>query len=146
MVGSSRKAQDLAVQLLGFSREDSHGREYLDTAVNDAFDRLRAQLSIRLGSAGYRALLVRAAALARTEHPWLATLQIDGEANLHGFAEAVRSQDMSLAVDAGVLLIACLVGLLQTFIGEELTRSILNDALPKPPHPDSAGSKENNNG
>ena len=140
MVGDSHQAQDLAVQLLGYSRNDALSHEDLSAAVTGAFDTLRAHLSVRLGSEGYRTLLIRAVALARTEYPWFAVLQVDDEARLNGFAEAARATDLGSAFEAGVLLISCLVGLLQIFIGDDMTLNLLQNALP-----DSAGSKESNN-
>ncbi|HYH69452.1 MAG TPA: hypothetical protein VD866_32455 [Urbifossiella sp.] len=85
-------------------------------------DRLRVPLSRLAGVAGFRSLLSRAVALARAEVPALAAVQVRPDATLEGLDD--------LGPEPGVVVVAQLVGLLVTFIGEPLTLALVRDAWP----------------
>jgi hypothetical protein len=50
-------------------------------------EKLRPQLTTLMGSAGFRALLSRALALAKMEEPWLRAIDVNDEGVLQGWEE-----------------------------------------------------------
>lgn len=69
----------------------------------------------------------RALAMAKLEVPSLEAARVMPEGSLGGSAGVARD------ADAGVIVIARLLGLLVTFIGELLTLGLVNDAWPDAP-------------
>jgi hypothetical protein len=104
-------------------------------------DKLRRPLTTLAGSAGFHSLLLRAIALAKRESPGLSTLRINTDGSLdrshsptEGGHEEVGQEEPrpdKLDGEEGVVLIANMVGLLFTFIGEALTVRLINDIWPK---------------
>ncbi|OYV07401.1 MAG: hypothetical protein CFE26_01160 [Verrucomicrobiales bacterium VVV1] len=93
-------------------------------------EKLRPHLSTLMGKSGFRALLSRALALAVSEAPWLAGVQVNAE----GFLELQVPNDLKLdaqQIFAGhVALVAHLLGLLVAFIGEILTIRLVCETWP----------------
>ncbi|HEX5453228.1 MAG TPA: hypothetical protein VFX06_05495 [Stellaceae bacterium] len=81
------------------------------------------------GVAGFRSLLSRALALADGEIRWLKAVHVDANGSLEGLDEAQLS-DAEIA-EGEAVLVAHLLGLLVTFIGEALTLHLLHEAWPE---------------
>jgi hypothetical protein len=96
-------------------------------AVCRVCDKLRRPITTLAGAAGFRSLLARALTLAKQESPVLGAWEVRADGSLHGLnGEAAQS---------GEVLIAHLIGLMITFIGEALTLRLLHDVwldLPGP--------------
>jgi len=92
--------------------------------------KLRSHLTKRVGPAGFAALLTRALALAKMEVPWLEAVQVKADTNLEGFSEAAQQQSADSVAEGGISLLAQLLGLLFTFIGETLTMGIVRELWP----------------
>jgi len=91
-----------------------------------ACDKLRVPLAKLAGVAGFRSLISRALALAKAEVPALDPVKVNPDGSLEGFDGNEQNQD----VEAGVAVVAQLLGLLVTFVGEPLSRSLVRDAWP----------------
>lgn len=87
---------------------------------------LRRPLSTLAGVGGFRALLARALALTEPRFPGLGAVQVQPDGSLEGLTEPGTNHDG----EAGIVLIAQLLGLLAAFIGESLTLRILLDVWP----------------
>jgi len=92
-------------------------------------------LSKFTGSAGFWSLLSRAVVLAKAEVPSLRTVQIRPDGSLAGFDEIkpdpnAREHDAGALEQGRVALVAHLLGLLATFVGESLTQRLVCDAWP----------------
>jgi hypothetical protein len=88
-------------------------------AVCRVCDKLRRPLTTLAGAAGFRSLLARALTLAKQESPVLGAWEVKADGSLQGLnGEAAQS---------GAVLIAHLIGLMITFIGESLTLRLLHD-------------------
>ena len=88
-------------------------------AVCRVCDKLRRPLTTLAGAAGFRSLLARALTLAKQESPALGAWEVKSDGSLEGLnGEAAQS---------GAVLIAHLIGLMITFIGESLTLRLLHD-------------------
>lgn len=98
------------------------------------FEKLRIHLEALMGVAGFRALLLRALALAAAESPWLGSVHVKPNGSLEWPDESDnKSSDSGDAFQGGVVLLANLIALLKTFIGELLTLRIVHDIWPKIP-------------
>ena len=91
-------------------------------------EKLRRPLSTLVGSSGFRSLLARALTLAKAQAPGLSAVQIKPDGSLEGLSDVGKQGHA-----AAGMLIAQLLGLLVTFIGESLMLSLLLDAWPDLP-------------
>jgi hypothetical protein len=111
---------ELAARIL--AAETRHDLTDVARGIETAFGRLHDAMFKVVGSAGYCALLVRAAHVAKREHPWLGSLEISPSP----FAMAhLGEQVMGVGPEAAMLgaqaLLATLLDLFCAFIGEGLT-------------------------
>ena len=80
-----------------------------------------------MGAAGFRALISRALALASAEITWLSELRVNADGSFEGLNELEAQANPEEISNAGIVLLARLIGLLVTFIGDELTLQLLNN-------------------
>ena len=111
--------RELAQRLVAYEDLETSS-EIGDThAVCRVCDKLRRPITTLAGAAGFRSLLARALTLAKRESPVLNTWEVQADGSLLGLnGEAAQSGDV---------LIAHLIGLLITFVGESLTLRLLHD-------------------
>ena len=92
-------------------------------------DKLRIALTRFAGSDGFMSLARRALALASADFPSLETVKLKPDGSLEGL-EALAVDATNGGPEAAVAVIAHLLGLLVTFIGEPLTLRLVRDAWP----------------
>jgi len=97
-------------------------------------DKLRRPLSVLAGVDGYKALIGRALALARVEVPSLGLLQVREDGTLEAQEPVEPQLDTDETNNGDVELVARLLGLLVTFIGEGLTMQLVRDVWPDAPY------------
>ena len=117
--------QDLARRIVTI---ESARAKAADPQVDEAVlvcEKLRVPLSRLAGPAGFSSLLFRALALSKAEVPALGVVQVRPDGSLTGFDEIEPDQEKGR-----VVLVAHLLGLLATFIGESLTRRLACDVWP----------------
>ena len=119
--------RELAQRLVAYEEVET-GSDIGDThAVSRVCDKLRRPITTLAGVAGFRSLLARALTLAKQESPVLNAWEVQADGSLRGLnGEAAQSGDV---------VIAHLIGLLITFVGESLTLRLLHDVwldLPDP--------------
>src|SRR2546423_14365902 len=112
---------DLAQGILGYESAARNSSEEKMPAVFRVSEKLRRSLSTLAGATGFRALLARALTLAKVHVSSLSAVQVKPDGSLEGLSEVHNDE----VAEAGVMLIAQLVGLLNAFIGEELTLHLL---------------------
>jgi hypothetical protein len=104
------------------------------TAKEDAAwqvcEKLRGPLSELAGSEGFRSIMSRALTLAKAEVPWLAAVQVNKDGSLERPTGAEKKKAMEEAAKGGAALLAQVLGLFITFIGESLTLHILQHIWP----------------
>jgi hypothetical protein len=118
MTAASPSAHVLASRLLQFEAGGQQGAEPLAEATERVVARLRRRLVVVVGAAGYEAL-----AAAR----W--AVGTDGA--LTGACEYAMAVDAPAATDGLTAVVASLLGLLVTFIGEDLTLGLVQQAWPE---------------
>ncbi len=90
---------------------------------------LRMPLAKLVGVAGFRSLMSRALTLAKAEVPSLGAVRVRPDGSLEGLNGIGRPED----AEAGTVVMAQLLSLLVTFIGEPLTMRLVHDAWPEEP-------------
>lgn len=119
----SAKVRDLAQRLIDHEAAPRDASEASIVAAFRVSEKLRRLLSTLTGAAGFRSLLSRALTLAKAQVICLSGVQVAPDGSLEGLSEFCDGE-------AGVILIAHLLGLLVNFIGEPLTLSLVADAWP----------------
>jgi hypothetical protein len=79
------------------------------------------------GVDGFQALVCRALALAKSESPRLRAVHVTANGDLHGLGEVESQPDTEENGEAGIILIAQLLGLFLTFLGEATTLRLIED-------------------
>ena len=121
---------ELTRRLLAFEAEHAPRSDgHVDEAVQ-VCDKLRGPLSKLAGVFGFTSLLSRALALAKREVPSLQAVKVRPDGSLEGWVKAGRDQDEGAMATGGEVLVARLLGLLVTFIGEALTLRLVHEAWP----------------
>jgi len=126
--------RDLARRLLADEAAADETSLSEESAAFRVYDKLHGSLCTVAGVAGFRSLASRALTLAKAEAPSLAVLQVTADGDLQGLSEIEPQIDKHQDGDREVILIAQLLGLLITFIGESLTLRLLQDAWPEAGH------------
>jgi hypothetical protein len=122
------KIRELAQWLLAYEAARDNVAEANMPARALVAEKLRRPLVTLTGIAGFRSLLARALTLAKAQAPALNIVQIEPDGSLAGFGN-----DEAQIEEAGLMLIAQLLGLLVTFIGERLMLTLVRDAWPDLP-------------
>lgn len=122
-----QKTRDLARSLV--TSEADAGTTSLQTepASVRVYERLRRQLGAPVGVGSFQALASRALALAKSESPRLSAVQVTANGGLGGLGEAESPTDADEVAEAGIILIAQLLGLFLTFLGEATTLRLIED-------------------
>ncbi|HXM69258.1 MAG TPA: hypothetical protein VN911_21200 [Candidatus Acidoferrum sp.] len=126
------ESRHLAQRLLDYEAVAGKNSEPTESAAFRVFAKLRRPLITLAGVAGFRSLLSRALTLARAEAPSLsAAVQVAADGSLKGLDELALQADKEQARNEGAILIAQLIGLLLTFIGEGVTLRLVQDEWPE---------------
>ena len=131
MSRATPEMREFARRLIAFETKGNKSRQTQLPIIGLVDEKLRPHLSNIMGSAGFRALLSRSIALARTELPWLRTVQVNADGTLQGWDELHAQVSPDDFVDGSVVLLAQLLGLLVAFIGESLTLRMAGELWPK---------------
>ena len=133
---------EVARRLLAYEAAAGRNSEPTEPAAFRVFEKLRRPLCSLAGVAGFRSLLSRALALARAEAPSLRAVEVSGDGSLKGLEALGPQKDKEVSGDGGALLIAQLLGLLLTFIGEGITLRLVQDVWPEFAFDDRDSGKE----
>jgi hypothetical protein len=125
------QTRDLAQRLLAYQDAAGKTSEPTEFAAFGVCERLRQPLIILTGVTGFRSLLSRALTLARAEAPSLSAVQVAADGSVKGLDELASQAGKEQARDGGAILLAQLIGLLLTFIGEGLTLRLVQDVWPE---------------
>jgi hypothetical protein len=92
-------------------------------------EKLQISVTRFAGSDGFAALLRRALALARAGNPSLQSVKLKPDGSLEG-CEAIAVEAANGGPEGVVAIIAHLLGLLETFVGEPFTLRLVREAWP----------------
>ena len=130
------ETRELARRLLIYESKAGNSSETGASPTLRVYEKLRRNLSAFAGFAGFYSLASRALALARSEDPGFSESRITEDGTLQGLGEIEHQIDFDkvaggkLPSEAGIILIARLLGLLHIFLGETLTASLLRVTWP----------------
>ena len=126
---SSASMRDLARRLLAV---EAASQSATGVQVHEAVrvcEKLRISLTRFAGSDGFTSLMRRALALARADVPSLQIIKLKPDGSLEG-CEALAVAATNGGSEAVVAIIAHLLGLLETFVGEPFTLRLVREAWP----------------
>lgn len=126
--GASQAARELADRLVAFEATQPVSDEDR-MATCRVCEKLRRPLSHLTGPAGFSSLLSRSLTLAQGDAPVLREVRVTEDGALEGLEGE--------AAQASATLVAQLLELLITFVGESLTLRLLHDVWPDLPAPES---------
>ena len=122
-----QKTRDLARSLVACEADASDTSLQSEPATVRVYERLRRQLGAPVGVDGFQALASRALALAKSESPQLSAVQLTANGGLRGLGGVGSDSDVDEDGEAGIVLIAQLLGLFLTFLGEATTLRLIED-------------------
>jgi hypothetical protein len=121
------KMRDLARSLVASEAGATTTSLHTEPATVRVYERLRRQLGAPVGVDGFQALASRALALAKSESPRLGAVQLTANGGLRGLGEVESQTNTDEDGDVGTILIAQLLGLFLTFLGEATTLRLIED-------------------
>jgi hypothetical protein len=122
-----QKTRDLARSLVAREADASTTSLQTQPSTVRVYERLRRQLGASVGVDGFQTLASRALALAKSESPRLSAVQVTGNGGLRGLGEVESRADADEDGEVGIILIAQLLGLFLTFLGEATTLRLMED-------------------
>ena len=122
-----QKNRDLARSLVACEAEASTTALHTEPATVRVYEKLRRQLGAPVGVDGFQALASRALALAKSEFPSLNAVQVTTNGDLLGLGAVESQTDTDEDGEAGIVLIAQMLGLFLTFLGEATTLRLIED-------------------
>jgi hypothetical protein len=121
------KTRELARSLVASEADSATTTLHSEPATVRVYERLRRQLGAPVGVDGFQALASRALALAKFESPLLSSVQVTANGGLRGLSELESQLEADEEDETGVILIAQLLGLFLTFLGEGTTLRLIED-------------------
>jgi hypothetical protein len=121
------RTRELARRLVASEADAGKPSLLTEPATVRVYERLRRQLGAPVGIDGFQALASRALALAKSESPRLSTVQVTENGGLRGLGEVESEMTADEDGEAGIILIAQLLGLFLTFLGEATTLHLIED-------------------
>jgi len=123
----AKKTRDLARSLVASAADASTASLHAEPATVRVYERLRRQLGAPVGTDGFQALASRALALAKSESPRLSAVQVTADGSLRGLGDVESQTDADEDGEVGIVLIAQLLSLFLTFLGEATTLRLVED-------------------
>jgi hypothetical protein len=121
------KTRELARSLVACEADATTTSLHTEPATVRVYERLRRQLGSPVGVDGFQALASRALALAKSQSPRLSAVQVTANGGLQGLGEVESQTNSEEDGEAGIILIAQLLGLFLTFLGEATTLRLIED-------------------
>jgi hypothetical protein len=122
-----QKTRDLARSLVASEADTATPALQSEPATVRVYEKLRRQLGAPVGADSFHAIASRALALAKAEAPVLSAVQMAANGGLRGLSEVESQADTDEDSEAGIILIAQLLGLFLTFLGEATTLRLIED-------------------
>jgi hypothetical protein len=120
-----KKTRDLARSLVANEAEANTTSLHTEPATVRVYEKLRRQLASPVGIDGFQVLASRALALAKSQSHRLSAVQVTANGGLRGLSEVDSQTDED--GEAGIILIAQLLGLFLAFLGEATTLRLIED-------------------
>jgi hypothetical protein len=122
-----KKTRELARSLVAREAGSRTGSLQTEPASVRVYERLRRQLGAPVGTDSFQSLATRALTLARSESPRLNAVKVMANGGLLGLGEAESQTSSEEEGEVGIILIAQLLGLFLTLLGESTTLRLIED-------------------
>jgi hypothetical protein len=122
-----QKTRELARSFVASEADASSASLQTEPATVRVYERLRRQLGAPVGVDGFQALASRALSLAKSESPRLKAVQVTANGGLRGLGEVESEMNADEDGEAGIILIAQLLGLFFTLLGDATTLRLIED-------------------
>jgi hypothetical protein len=122
-----KKTRELARRLIAREADATATSLQTEPATVRVYERLRRQLGAPVGTEAFQSLASRALALAKSDSPRLDGVQVTANGGIHGLREVEFEKDTDEDGETGIILIAQLIGLFLTFLGEATTLRLIED-------------------
>jgi hypothetical protein len=123
----TQKTRELARSLVADATNPNIHSLHAEPATVRVYEGLRRRLGTAMGVDGFQALASRALALAKAESPQLRGVRVTANGGLYGLDDVESQTAPDNDGEAGILLIAQLLGLFLTFLGDATTLRLLED-------------------
>ena len=127
MIRATPKLRMFAESLIDVEISRNASSKSKPTAAFAVITKLGPHFGALMGAAGFRALLSRSLALAKSEVDWLGQLHVREDGSFEGLNEHQAQASPEEIATGGIVLLARLLGLLVIFIGEDLTLQLLSN-------------------
>jgi hypothetical protein len=126
------KLQKLALRLFEHEAKKSGNPDEPVKTIEACCQRLHDRLDRVIGAGGFRALLNRALYLAKKRYAWLEGIEIEDYlgCEFKELREAVKGKKPAIVNEACGLMLANVIWLLVTFIGEDIALGLIQEAWP----------------
>ena len=121
------KPRELARSLVASEADATTASLHTEPATVRVYERLRRQLGAPVGAESFQALASRALALAKSESPLLNAVHVTANGGMRGLREVKSQTGADEDGETGIILIAQLLGLFLTFLGEATTLRLIED-------------------
>ncbi|WP_426029655.1 hypothetical protein [Caulobacter sp. DWP3-1-3b2] len=121
------KLRIYAERLIAYEMGQNAYSQSKPTAGFVVIETLNPHFGALMGAAGFRALISRALVLASAEVAWLSDLNVKADCSFEGLNQVEAQANPEEIATGGLVLLARLLGLLVTLIGENLTLQLLNN-------------------
>ena len=139
------KMRVLAERIIAYDSKRFKSFRRKQSTAFPVIHKLGPHLATLMGNGGYRALLLRALALASEEVAWLRTVRVAEDGTLVGLDEPAAPAVPEEILEGWVVLVAQLFGLLIAFIGESLMLRLVREIWPRLPVGNLKASKDHQN-
>lgn len=127
---ASPEIRNLARRLVGHEARNKKSPASGDGLSFPSWEKLRPPLADMVGRTGANALLGRALVLSRPEVAWLSGMQVTTNGVIEGMDEVRTQVSPGEIADGRAVLLAQIIGLLNTLIGSNLTAQLLREVWP----------------
>ena len=125
------QTRGMARRLLAYEAVTGETSVPTESASLRVYEKLRRPLCALAGVVDFRSLASRALTLARAEAPSLNAVQVGADGSLTGLDELGPQKGKDKSKEGGAILVAQLLGLLLTFVGEGLTLRLVQNVWPE---------------
>jgi hypothetical protein len=131
MSRATPQMRDFAERLIAYEARGNKSSETRTPTIFLVSEKLRPHLARLMGNVGFHALISRACVLAKAEAPGLPAVHVKSDGSLEGLDELEAQVDPKEIAEGSVVLVAQLLGLLVTFVGEKITLGLVREVWPK---------------
>lgn len=130
---ATAQLRELSRSFFAQEAKKSRSPASLADAMESVCRQLHGRLDPLIGAGGFRALLTRALHLSKKEFPWLDHVKVEEQhaCSMKGLREAVKGLDGSVISESFALVLANVIWLLVTFIGEDIVLGLVYEVWPE---------------